>query len=334
MRDVWSRLLNFQSHDLIKKLYKIKHNRTLNANKIKQISSNFIQAREYFRNYEQASYSVQPLLLYYGILSLSRGLILFLGDGITEAAMKQGHGLNTIQWSEILSNGLKSIEKLEVKTCGGTFLELIEATTNKSYLRHNSSGVNNHQQYSSPSVGQILNLDGLLRTVPDLMEEYSGWRGTPPLLFPISELKDEGAELNIKIPNRKYITEENLMKLFGHNARITSPDQKNNYFTVSTSNKNLYLTQKFIDNFHIGQVFIGQGVTKEANLSVLCTFFCLSYYLGMLCRYFPSIWLSSEQTTQGDSVYPLIKKSLSLMFNYYPILINDFLNTEPYEFEI
>ena len=85
----WHSISRFESHDLVKHWYKTTHGKEPSTAKISQINAFFIQGREYFRNAAVAEMSVKPLLLYYGVLSLSRGAILLRDTskkgGITQA---------------------------------------------------------------------------------------------------------------------------------------------------------------------------------------------------------------------------------------------------------
>ena len=76
--EVWQKLMHYQSTDLVKREFFKKHNRQLNTGKAKEISTIFAQARYYLDAASSSNISIKPLLIYYGVLSLSRGLTLFL----------------------------------------------------------------------------------------------------------------------------------------------------------------------------------------------------------------------------------------------------------------
>ena len=69
----WHEISQFESYDLARSWYQQTHQREMNAAKTRQINAFFIQGREYFKSASSADMSVKPLLLYYGVLSLSRG---------------------------------------------------------------------------------------------------------------------------------------------------------------------------------------------------------------------------------------------------------------------
>ena len=77
MKDIhWQSLSRFESFDFVSRWYKKAHGKTPNAAKVSQINACFIQGREYFSTAALSAMSAKPLLLYYGALPLSRGVIL------------------------------------------------------------------------------------------------------------------------------------------------------------------------------------------------------------------------------------------------------------------
>jgi hypothetical protein len=91
-RDALSTLSHFQSFDLVQREFERWHGRELNAERTWEIVSSFVQGEEYFVSASAAAEAVRPLLLYYGVLSISRGLIIFLSN-VSEATLKASHGL-------------------------------------------------------------------------------------------------------------------------------------------------------------------------------------------------------------------------------------------------
>ena len=69
-------LLQLESREIVKRWFNIIHGRELNDLRIKEINAAAKQSREFFRNAEIASYTVRPLLTFYGISTLSKALIL------------------------------------------------------------------------------------------------------------------------------------------------------------------------------------------------------------------------------------------------------------------
>lgn len=74
----WERLSLYESRDMVTQLYHRRHGRQTNDAKARAIASHMIQGRQYFESAQGAGELVRPLLLYYGVVALSRALILFL----------------------------------------------------------------------------------------------------------------------------------------------------------------------------------------------------------------------------------------------------------------
>ena len=119
MNKIWNELLQYETRDLVERFVKKRHGKELNANRALQITSNFIQGRAYFESAEKASFTVRPFLQYYGVMALSKGLILSLDYSKTEAQLKSSHGLEVKNWKEIIKS--KQYENLEISIGDGPF---------------------------------------------------------------------------------------------------------------------------------------------------------------------------------------------------------------------
>jgi hypothetical protein len=173
----WQELSIYQSHDLLTDRYKKKHGRTLNATRARQIASHFIQAEEYFKDAARSDDTVKPLVLYYGVLSLSRGTIIFLDPRKNKESLVQKHGLSMKDWSPRLLAGdlvrsLWSSLNISVSTTVGTFTELLKATSNTNFYRQ-LRGVE-QQLFRFPTTGSVeLSLGDILSRIPHLDRIYS-----------------------------------------------------------------------------------------------------------------------------------------------------------------
>lgn len=112
MKDTWNELLEFESKDLLQTFFKERHGSEVNDWKVQEVSSNIIQAREYFGSASKASITVKPLLLYYGVMSLSRALVLTLEPKLRETTLKASHGLVVSNWQSAIQT--KNFESLEI----------------------------------------------------------------------------------------------------------------------------------------------------------------------------------------------------------------------------
>tara|TARA_R110000868_G_scaffold144960_1_gene364464 strand:- start:8686 stop:9690 length:1005 start_codon:yes stop_codon:yes gene_type:complete len=328
-RDVWHELLDYETYDLVARAYAMRHGRKANKRLILSITSNFNQAREFFLSAEKAALSVRPLLLYYGVLCLSRALVLMLTRGGSEAAMKPSHGLATQKWKETIADqNMKNIGDLKVEMCSGTLNELILAIENKSYLKHATSGVNYCQGYSVPRIGETIKFSNLLATFPNLAREYEAWAGggIPTYVITKLDVKPESCCVYVK---KGKASKECLVNAFVTEEVLENRDS----YMLTMKHENIFLTQLFDGSFgNIGDVCIAKPISANCKLALLPSFYCVSYYLGMLVRYFPSVWMSLSSVKTGDAIFPLLSQLLCLIHDQYPVLILEFLNS-PYEFE-
>ena len=93
MSEAWQQLSLYESKDLVSGFYEGYHGGDITAEKAKEIKSHLAQGREFFSSASQTCELIRPLLICYGVLSLSRGLILFLDLISREGTISNSHGL-------------------------------------------------------------------------------------------------------------------------------------------------------------------------------------------------------------------------------------------------
>ena len=187
----WHTIARFESHDFVKSWYKTTHEKEPSSAKISQVNAHFVQGREYFRNSTLADMSVKPLLLYYGVLSLSRGVILLKDHSKKEESLKQSHGLEIVNWRETLKGGIMNVLELQVRATNGTFRELVAACPNKhqvdcflspertkTHIRHDLG------ELKFASDNSLLRLDDLLSRLVHTKYDYQGVTGRESNWFP------------------------------------------------------------------------------------------------------------------------------------------------------
>ena len=336
MKDkTWNKLLEYETRDLVERFIKTKHNRDASARQILEITSNFIQGREYFLNAHRAAMSVKPLLLYYGVSALARGLILAISPKLSESSMKPSHGLDTINWRESLSN--KNFADLIVKIGNGTFFELLTATSNRTYFKHNSNGINWKVDFDIPKIGSEMRFEDLILTMSDLSDEYQTWKQNKLSYLDLETYNHLGDS-----DEREYVIHKGRN---GHDEIVSIfpksefgeyfINEANNKVTIKTPSKDTpQFSQRFFDAFRLGmgEIVLTKSVNNNIRLNTLGQLYSLSFYLGMLSRYFPTVWISLARTEKGDAIYPLFIRAIEIVESYFPTTVIEFLNG-PYEFE-
>lgn len=333
MTDTWNELLEFETRDLVKRYFSEVHQSVANAWKIKEVTANFIQGREYFRNAAQSNITVRPLLIYYGVLSLSRGLILTLNPKLTEKTLKGSHGIEIKNWEEILKS--KEFEKISISVEEGTFSELISATQNVNYLRAGTDGINWKSFLSIPEKGYKLTLEQVYGYFPDLAKEFEIWTQRKMPFVVIEELrKNSENRYNVKLS--KYGVHEDLIDLIFPRTYCRNRELKEEsgdlIVSYDDTNWSPNITQKWHGPFDLGDPCAVPVQKEDKGLNTISAMFALSYTFGMMARYFPSSWIALGRVEQGDRIYPLINRTLKFISEMFPIVTLNFLRA-PYKFE-
>lgn len=331
-QEVKQQLLQLENRDVVKKWFKKIHNRELNTSRAKEINAAAKQSAEYFRNAENASYSVRPLLTYYGVYTLSRALVLLFKAQGGENTLKEGHGLGTDNWSSILVGGdssshLSDIGKLRVKSSKGLFSELVKETNNHITIHINSAGIDWGISYDIPESGMIFTLDELISRIPDLQPD----------------LKELGiAENFIRVNDLSYSNANGFScDVYGNNEDVLGTYKENAYQCASKGNGfKITCTSEQLNNFvpqflhkyvqkdfgTIPSLYLLAPFEDNMRLSEISVVFLMSYYLGMLVRYYPTHWISLVQGDNGDEYWPVLNRTQNYVLQVFPELCMELIN--------
>ena len=132
-----------------------------------------------------------------------------------------------------------------------------------------------------------------------------------------------------------FVKKETVEELFRKGFDQISITQAGDKVVVKTTDETLpQFSQHFRDAFNVGMwdLVITKSIKEKISFNTLSQFYCASFFLGMLCRYFPDIWISLSRTEKGDAIYPLVIHLIELIENHCPSLIVEFL-ASPYPFE-
>lgn len=328
MNDTWHFLREFESKDLVKRYIKKKNNYELNSTKAYEIISAFKQGRNYFESAKIADISVRPLLIYYGIVSLSRGLILIFNKKSQENNIKPSHGLKITNWPEIAESG--NLENITLKTSNGTFRELISATNNKSYFRAGSSGINWQAEYVIYKDEFEFTLKDLSYSFPDLTKSVQSWLGVEIPSRELKSLKHNDKKTIIELQGQGKINEI-FPEIIYKNQTIK---QSNNSTTVTfESSAPPHLCQKWKSSFEvIGDPYVIPPFGELVFLNDISKMFAVSYIFGTISRYYPTTWNNINSGIKNDSILPFAINMMDFLQEKYPQIIMDFIEL-PYKFE-
>jgi len=324
----WRYMLQFESVELVKRIFKKIHNRNLNTTRAKQIVAAYSQGKEYYLNAAKADISVKPLLLFYGISSLSRCLILLLKINGGEETLIGSHGLSCKNWNSTLSpeleTSLKNIGDLHVESCNGLFQNLLKATNNMSCLHERTSGVDWTASFPIPQFPISITFSEITKRIPDVEKEYTLWTNELSLVTSVNEFSYLGQEYALEVKKRA-----NIKEIVDYaEGRITLSDSETNLSRLKIGKEDLPL---FINSFvekqfdKIPILYITKPLPKNVYVSQIPLTFILSYFLGMLCRYFPSHWMALSRGNIGDEAWPLMQSCITYIDKSFPQLLAEFI---------
>ncbi|CTQ77429.1 YaaC family protein [Roseibium alexandrii] len=328
-QEAWETLSIYESRDCIKDWYRVRHKRTLNATQAASINNSIAQARAYFEAATATPQSVKPLILYYGVTSLSRALVLMMDPRKSEEHLVGGHGLETVEWRQLLAQGPRKILDLPVRATSGLFHELMMATANRQtcwvIVANPDAPMRFKVNIDTPKFmdGQYaITLNDLVSRDHRFQKIYRLTTKRKPDVAPgqlssgknYVELMVEGDpfEPEVDVTDDDFKSNYGLEGLVGpverrKEDRIFLPIEKmyarysGNPFTIQQSV--LPLVQKTDERRFVVLSAFNEG----DRFSDLSRTFMISYFLGMLVRYFPSTWMALLRNENGDQAHPLIK---------------------------
>lgn len=329
----WELIANYESFELIKRDYAARHGIRPNTGHAREIAAPFSHARSYFRSAQNAELTVKPLLLYYGIVSLSRGLTLILSRGLREAALTPSHGLAAKDWSNSLSGEQPDFGAIRIATTGGgSLIDLMKATGCRSLLRANSSGINYRTETPPLPAGAEFTLGDLLSRQPALRDHHIRWADTTNCVSLGGLQTDDPADgiATVKLPKSGKPPVDRILsdRIFAGTAyRLAKEDADAFYYEGPNKTAILPALTDHADAIFlgIGDVWITAAMGDGVRLSKIATLFSLSYALGMLVRYFPTQWTALVRGQIDDAPLPTLAAAVDFIESAFPSVVVDFL---------
>jgi YaaC-like Protein len=346
--DVWQRLSIYESQEILASRLPGERNHAAKKEKSAEVSSHLIQARQYFTAARGAEFLTKPLLLYYGVLSFSRGLILFRRRGLREAGLAQGHGVGASNWKNELGQDINRIIDLPLEISRGTFTELSLATSNQevSNIIWTGNYQASHYQLNQLGTASIdlpttISLREVLTRLPDVRGAYEEVTGERSFCIPsLVELYNPnyGAWLYLLDSGKGLPGREELIRLFSLAGDARIDYDSNHHKLGNISNAGFWIPEtenrEFIAELDLppikddsaGMNHLVPPFSSGLQLSTLSLLFLTSYAIGMLVRYFPSVW-SRLVAGHSDRMVPLLKLSVDTVEHRFPGLILEALGT-------
>ena len=323
--EVWQRMLSLESRDATTRWFAQIHGLELNARRAKEITAAAKQAREFFRNAGESDYSVRPLLTFYGVACLSRALLLLLRARGGEEGLNAGHGLETVNWSGVISgdvgDALKSLPNLRIRTAGGLFTEFVNQTNNRVSIHTNSASVDWSISYDVPVAGIEITLGELCSRLPDLKSDYEAAGGHPlyAVANQVSFNQNEGFRATLSGEQPESLKEFFLAN--GYTGIVTADAKTFSEHLPMFIHTYVHKMFGTIPKLYLARPF-GNGICY----SQLAVTYMMAYILGMLARYYPTHWISLTQGGKGDIWWPTLNRAQHLVESSYPELVVELIH--------
>lgn len=290
------------------------------------------QGRGYFENARDADESVRPLLLYYGVLSLSRGLILFLNPESREATLKQSHGLEILDWSNSLAKSDAKLVELSMRVTSGTFSELADVAQRQFVPYVTGAGDLSHfsiERNSGVPTETVIKIDDVLSRIPQVAAVYSSVLEKQPSNYFGIILEDiDSVSVNLQegLPDG-IESADDVRKTFNVPAEFRIDRAPETIGLVGSAfayrlpgtpsqNAGRLPVVESTEPWGVGRLIAPWP--NGGHATPLLRAFLLSYALGMLVRYFPSKWMAQIHGHRGDGAMPLLRASIDYIGSEFP----------------
>ncbi|PWK05136.1 YaaC family protein [Tumebacillus permanentifrigoris] len=272
------------------------------------------QAREYYRAAEACDILTKPLLLYYGMMALSKALITTHNPEYPSSTSVLKHGLSTRK----LKRDQYSFAEDEVRVQKDGIFQTL------------------HTTLQGPEFEPMhrFRMKELLAVIPELMHAYQRLYGTPQVC-PLGVYWQAEQRPLWQVP-RQFVaggdrTREELLELLnrhgGESARFSYPEQREETGMFSIEVEGDHERHRLLLHDFSGQPHLRFPHEGDLVLPELSVHFMIMFVLGMLCRYETERWGEMILTFSSHDTF-LINEFLNVSMRKFPNLILDELNQE------
>lgn len=340
-RKVWEYLRRYQSIKYIKKKLKkeIFNNSNLINTKSEQIASLMVQCENYYKTAELSSIDIKPLLLYYGMVGLSKCLILSGDNSYTLSALA---GVNKNHSTHGLTVAPKNTTDQAIRDSKHIVDEFCYTATSR-----NRKGLYNLLRlcYSDTPIANVTRfcIQDLLSYIPELSKEYFSYFHKKPNSwhcdshFGISNLSDT-VQL-IEFRDWDYVIQKSRSnEKYGHSIRRCFPELVNLY-TLQPNSEDKYKSNHNATSID-DSIYVSQLLTLETyalrkysgySVSDFDIHFITMFILSNLVRYRQDKWSRLIRRLDNDEMF-IVESFVELSQVKYPFLILRELENRDYVF--
>lgn len=338
--EVWNLLLFYESWKNVKRTYEQQFpEEDFPKNKAHDISYLIKQARNYFKVARTSDFTVRPLLVYYGVYSLAKAVVLYKNRSKGGILDVQGHGSSADinKCLQMKSSLDKTSAVLSNKN--GVFIDFNNCMRKKQVVA-NINGKNEPKVYHFEPFSELEGLSVTLKEIwgrlPDLITAYFRTYFNKPKCIRGGE-KERKAKLIYEFKNMGKLNFEKkeIEKIFSpvfDSAEFQEVNKGHGpvIFRFSTQEKRYIPMFRSLYNSNTYYIApLKEKLIEESSLLYLG-----SYILGMIVRYDPTRWVKMIDGRKDGRLYPIIKKFIELLELKFPILILNELSFSEHRFGV
>ena len=255
-----------------------------------------------------------------------------------EESLKKSHGLEPGDWQGTLKGGIKDVLELRIRATEGTFSELVEICHNLKTM-HKFQGPTNNMGSDGHSLGDIefatgqsiLTLDDLISRLLQTAGMYEEITGRPSKMFTGCRIASHPPGTHFAFPLVGIPPELKNLKndktvIIGSSNQIApglmqSDDAGDTLIFVHQDHAAYELAKQLFPVSHYGSGEFMSVILDFPNgdkMTELFKLYLVSYCLGMLSRYFPSVWMALLRNERGDFAQPLLVRAVEAIESDFP----------------
>lgn len=298
-----------------------------------EISMLIQQGIEYFDASNRVTINTSPLLIYYGMLSLAKALIVANSEANIDDI--KYHGLSTRPISQELeefrrNKNLCTIEKEYAVVNNGVFCELNKVICPNAIIPNNS----------------IIRIKDCLFSVPELKDYYEKYYQEPSGAFGmyvrLAPNRDNVERLEFALNNEEDCV--NLIRLVP--TILNDFDRKENMHSIAPyflSKKNMNINAiRYLENYEscIGGRYLVVGIPYEYNNQIYSIVveqalidYVVMFILGEQVRYHQDLWCNLVKGYNSGTL-GLIEVYIDIIKRRYPNYVLNYLFNEEFEYGV
>lgn len=322
-RRTWQEVRFYESRRALNRLAKERLGYELPGGQAEEILACFRLARDYYDAARVASLTVKPLLLFYGMTNLVRGLVVLCG-GKERRRLKmigQGHGLSFVQSSDnvLASFGCRVAER-------GTFVSFLDSFA--CDIRFEFPGIIDARLRNTAAKelrGKAFTLKELMGWIPELRMLFRRTFGLLQLIVRARISRDPiGGPCKIQFPGGAEIAEWGEIFGVGTLAVQTSQSDRT-VWEITTPNTPLAAFKDWIEMADGGagwpfyvEVTCELEPEHTRNLSGWAAQFAGMYVLAMVVRYQPTLWIEMTTGGRNSEILALVEAFVAYVEEAFP----------------